>query len=261
MTSLRPPSQTSRKTGFTLIELLVVIAIIAILAAILFPVFARARENARRASCLSNVKQIGLGIMQYTQDFDEHLPPRYNYFTTTGAYTLPNGQPSNSTAILWYMMIYPYVKSYQVYNCPSNSLFTYAGNYTGSFPYGVNFIRPSLCTSNCGVEMFPGNNTTGTTPGASLAAIEDVARTITITDSKYYLVAFDHVLTASQATDSTIGACSAASPYNWAGCVAARHLETVNTLFADGHAKAMKWQTILGSNSVESWRYWTTSDD
>src|SRR6185503_6823587 len=62
------------KHGFTLIELLVVIAIIAILAAILFPVFSRAKENARRTSCASNLKQIGLGFMQYTQDFDERLP-------------------------------------------------------------------------------------------------------------------------------------------------------------------------------------------
>ncbi|RYG63911.1 DUF1559 domain-containing protein, partial [bacterium] len=65
---------TSRKGAFTLIELLVVIAIIAILAAILFPVFGRARENARRSSCLSNMKQIGLGMMQYTQDYDEKFP-------------------------------------------------------------------------------------------------------------------------------------------------------------------------------------------
>src|SRR5687767_1588685 len=64
----------SRKVGFTLIELLVVIAIIAILAAILFPVFARARENARRASCQSNLKQLGLSFAQYTQDFDERYP-------------------------------------------------------------------------------------------------------------------------------------------------------------------------------------------
>jgi prepilin-type N-terminal cleavage/methylation domain-containing protein len=63
-------------SAFTLIELLVVIAIIAMLAAILFPVFGRARENARRSSCQSNLKQIGLGIMQYTQDYDERLPAR-----------------------------------------------------------------------------------------------------------------------------------------------------------------------------------------
>src|SRR6218665_2214986 len=66
-----------KRHGFTLIELLVVIAIIAILAAILFPVFARARENARRSACQSNLKQIGLGIMQYTQDYDERYPIRY----------------------------------------------------------------------------------------------------------------------------------------------------------------------------------------
>ena len=73
----------SRKRGFTLIELLVVIAIIAILAAILFPVFARAREKARQSSCLSNVKQIGLGMMMYVQDYDERFPTLY--------YTPPGG--------------------------------------------------------------------------------------------------------------------------------------------------------------------------
>src|SRR5687767_10691477 len=70
-------STTTRKTAFTLIELLVVIAIIALLAAILFPVFARARENARRAGCQSNLKQIGLGIMQYSQDYDELMPSSF----------------------------------------------------------------------------------------------------------------------------------------------------------------------------------------
>lgn len=70
--------EREQKTGFTLMELLVVIAIISILAAILFPVFARARENARRSSCMSNLKQIGLGIMQYTQDNDERYPPNWH---------------------------------------------------------------------------------------------------------------------------------------------------------------------------------------
>src|SRR6185312_8425918 len=89
------------KKGFTLIELLVTIAIIAVLAAILFPVFARARENARRASCMSNLKQMGLGIMQYVQDYDETYP--------FGFYSVPGG------TMYWPMLIYPYVKSEQIF--------------------------------------------------------------------------------------------------------------------------------------------------
>ena len=97
--------------GFTLIELLVVIAIIAILAAILFPVFARARENARRASCQSNLKQIGLGILQYVQDYDEHYP-MYRMMGSTGSAVRPYG---------WADAIQPYVKSIQFLQCPSDS--------------------------------------------------------------------------------------------------------------------------------------------
>lgn len=115
--------KNSRRNGFTLIELLVVIAIIAILAAILFPVFARARENARRTSCLSNMKQINLGMMQYTQDYDEHYP---NYYWNNGTQAPgpENGgewYPSaTSTNWFWQNMIYPYVKSVQVFICPSS---------------------------------------------------------------------------------------------------------------------------------------------
>ena len=104
-------SNKNTKSAFTLIELLVVIAIIAILAAILFPVFARARENARRSSCQSNLKQIGLGIEQYKQDYDGTYPMAYFYV---------NGSSSAAGYIQWTGSVQPYVKSNQLFVCPSD---------------------------------------------------------------------------------------------------------------------------------------------
>ena len=100
------------RSAFTLIELLVVIAIIAILAAILFPVFGRARENARRSSCQSNMKQMGLGILQYVQDYDEKYPMAYNYI---------NDANSGGGYNQWSRLIQPYTKSEQLFVCPSDS--------------------------------------------------------------------------------------------------------------------------------------------
>jgi len=95
-----------RRRAFTLIELLVVIAIIAILAAILFPVFAKAREKARTSSCSSNMKQMGLGIMQYTQDYDEFPVPHINGFGAVAS---------------WRSIMQPYIKSRDIFKCPSNT--------------------------------------------------------------------------------------------------------------------------------------------
>ena len=106
----------SRK-GFTLIELLVVIAIIAILAAILFPVFAQAREKARGASCLSNVKQLTLGWVMYSQDYDETFPQWKWDVNWSGG----SGTPHNNATSLWCNAIYPYVKNVQVFKCPSDT--------------------------------------------------------------------------------------------------------------------------------------------
>ena len=111
------------RRAFTLIELLVVIAIIALLAAILFPVFARARENARRTSCQNNLKQIGLGFTQYVQDYDETT-------NTNAAYDLKAGGPSAT----WDLLLQPYIKSMQIVACPSDSISPQAN--LGS-PYGV----------------------------------------------------------------------------------------------------------------------------
>ncbi|MEN6546264.1 MAG: DUF1559 domain-containing protein [Armatimonadia bacterium] len=96
-----------RRHGFTLIELLVVIAIIAILAAILFPVFAKAREKARQSSCLSNMKQIVLATLQYVQDYDERLPCRWYSSDVSPNYHYPH------------VAITPYCKSIQIFTCPS----------------------------------------------------------------------------------------------------------------------------------------------
>jgi prepilin-type N-terminal cleavage/methylation domain-containing protein/prepilin-type processing-associated H-X9-DG protein len=135
-----------KKTGFTLIELLVVIAIIAILAAILFPVFAKAREKARQSSCLSNVKQLQLASLQYSQDYDEMMCPSWNNYTQ------------------WYNNLQPYLKNTQILYCPSNS---------SIFPgYGWNYAYLTLVSAG----GYSG-------PYASLGSIQSPAETVVMADS------------------------------------------------------------------------------
>ncbi len=113
--------------GFTLIELLVVIAIIAILAAILFPVFARAREKARQTSCLSNCKQLGLALMQYVQDYDEKI---------VSASTYAVYPPGSGGSYAWYVLLEPYIKNSDIWKCPSKPEYSvgYGWSYNG-MPY------------------------------------------------------------------------------------------------------------------------------
>ena len=161
MTTSRPTvARTNR--AFTLIELLVVIAIIAILAAILFPVFAQAREKARQASCLSNEKQWGLAITQYVQDYDETFPQaqvlRSTGWTAFNIMPVPSNWRNGSSAsyisdysTIWANSLQPYIKSYGVYACPDQVAYKYptASVYTGAVgtPVPTGYVYNGLLNS------------------------------------------------------------------------------------------------------------------
>lgn len=159
-----------RRRGFTLIELLVVIAIIAILAAILFPVFARAREKARQTSCLSNTKQLSLASQMYIQDYDEMLP--LVMFLTDGAVEYPNG--TTNAWGLWPAVIHPYINNIDVFNCPS-SVWKWAGERTTRGNYGANRM---ICGGHWGAPGDPPN-----VRPLGLAEILEPSTTIMITET------------------------------------------------------------------------------
>jgi prepilin-type N-terminal cleavage/methylation domain-containing protein/prepilin-type processing-associated H-X9-DG protein len=219
--------------GFTLIELLVVIAIIAILASILFPVFARARENARRSSCLSNQKQIGLGIMQYVQDYDETYPPAYLETTLPS----PIQPPWYGGIWFWQEIIFPYTKSAQVYYCPS-SPGSRDTNAAFRFHYGANQL------------VMPGGDT-GLTNVLKIAAINRSSEIYMTMDSGHYAPLPSMVLSPNawiyvpgvHEADSSI-ACAQGIPET-SDCESGRHFGGNNIAFADGHAKWLKSSIIV----------------
>ena len=201
--------------GFTLIELLVVIAIIAILAAILFPVFARARENARRTSCQSNLKQIGLGMLQYSQDYDERTVPLFyagnggsqywSHLTISGGYDVSKG------------LLQPYMKSTQIIDCPSASTLP-DGTLLLPVAYGMNFLIRGTAPANMGIP---------------LATVQTPAETVAFADSaRYRNGAAERFYQVTQPSQSNQ---SAQYP-----TVHGRHLDTANVLWLDGHVKALK---------------------
>jgi len=212
---LRKPAPV--RVAFTLIELLVVIAIIAILAAILFPVFARARENARRSSCQSNLKQIGLGVLQYSQDYDESVVPLRLYYDGTA--NVPVG--------LFSVLLQPYIKSTQLFKCPSNSsnanngIMLGTGGSTG-FPaipvsYGANAGQQTEAQKGPG-DLRPMQDASyGTT---SIASLNSVATTILISEQKNNI--YGDLFDSGNMADLQ------------------GHLGTTNFLFADGHVKSLK---------------------
>jgi prepilin-type N-terminal cleavage/methylation domain-containing protein/prepilin-type processing-associated H-X9-DG protein len=206
------------KRGFTLIELLVVIAIIAILAAILFPVFAQARDKARQSACLSNEKQLGMAVLMYQQDYDEHL---FFYASTTspsqsrtGA-VIPNSDSLNP--LRWYCALLPYTKSTGIFVCPSDELPTPSKDAAGN---------PTILRSYIACRA---------AEGLSLAQLEDPTETVVLTEK------WGKDATGSPVTDNWI------EPFNGdlnldpaTGRLALagnRHQGGLNAVLFDGHAK------------------------
>lgn len=215
--------------GFTLIELLVVIAIISILAAILFPVFARARENARRASCQSNLKQIALGVLMYAQDYDEKLP----------------SQAQSNAVYGWANAMQPYLKSAQIFQCPSEPTAQVANPL--SHPSDQNWTDYWINASAAGISdaqfvspaltVLLGDGDANTHPQSSYGS-----------STRYYVTA------GAVNTITSPGYCTTTltTPVNaTTDPGASRHLDGGNYAFADGHIKWAK-STGPGSSTIAS---------
>jgi prepilin-type N-terminal cleavage/methylation domain-containing protein/prepilin-type processing-associated H-X9-DG protein len=278
------PAQSGRKSGFTLIELLVVIAIIAILAAILFPVFARARENARRSSCQSNLKQQGIGFAQYIQDYDGQYPYGCDKFVDTANVGNQNynsehdyGGACNTqnTREHWMDKLQPYIKSKQVFTCPSAGL--YHNTATQNSWVSINRAPDGEGADSSHISVYiaysyncdyiggcgTGNGGLGAW-AAKEAQLENASGTILVTDgggfsnwsggypgnsSYWYRIQMDSV--------------GGHVPNTQTGILQSQHFDGANLLFADGHVKWLKAEAVTygaggaqGDNSTDPKFLW-----
>lgn len=260
-------ASSRNRRAFTLIELLVVIAIIAILAAILFPVFAQAREKARSASCLSNIKQVSLSWQMYIQDYDETMVPAFNYAPTTVG-------TSTFSQIWWPKLQEPYVKNWAIYHCPSapdpsavfgGGPFAWWRNQMRLGNIGYNYLGLSIWLA-CDVKQ---------TVGVGLASVGKPASTVAFVDSAYQ-PAPGQVLSNNNRGFSVVQApaqyaaiypapitctyyngvnggwdwpnAATKRPYS-IGWTLDRHSEGMNVGWVDGHAKFMKYQALAAGTN------------
>ncbi len=217
------------RKGFTLIELLVVIAIIAILAAILFPVFARARERARQTSCLSNLRQLGLAAMMYAQDYDERMVHYYRYM------------PAGSDNLYWWGdILQPYINNYQLLECPSDA-WTYSSRRPPGLPDPLvcSYALPNIHTRDDGSSV-------PRISGSKMAVLETPAETILFAEST------SAEIYVGGTPGFTIAGSNGVTDLGDRSRVAQRHNEGFNVAFCDGHARWLRqsepemWTTSAG---------------
>lgn len=238
-----------KKSGFTLIELLVVIAIIALLAAILFPVFARARENARKSSCLNNVKQVGLAWTQYFQDFDERFPQTVTERQATDA-TRFGAVADTAAARAEYsyrVKLQPYIKSVQVFKCPSGPAWDApAATKWYTVDYGYHLNEGNFSAGFGQQAWYAANPDFGTNETHTLADIGKTASFILgaeagrsdNTPSRGGLFPLQYIAPADTTQARLLE----------------RHLGYANVFFADGHAKNVMWVQTWTDINRNWWR-------
>ncbi len=259
-------ANTKRRSGFTLIELLVVIAIIAILAAILFPVFAQARAKARQTSCLSNLKQMGTAFMMYSQDYDEAMP----YFNWAAQYSGGSGPGKEIWSNYWSNAIYPYVKNAQMYACPSDranltplnsSMFWWTGLPTNNQQAWVDrgWVRELLNQKlSYGYnEHFQGNPVLAAVdrPAQALLVADSITSSVCCANGRFpdrnnpadpnHKFIIRRVSYANQCDGTWYGGADQ-NFHNaaWEGNNCTRHSGGANIAYMDGHAKWSKAQAI-----------------
>lgn len=226
------PTAASTRRAFTLIELIVVIAIISILASILFPVFARARANARKAACMSNLKQVGLAAMMYVQDYDERYPIANNtYPDATGR---------------WFVLLQTYAKSIEVFACPdSGPIFLETNAMPNSYGWniaGTWFDRLGANLRGNGFGYIPTNPyTPDGTIGLKLAAVAEPSSTIMVTDPTSNGYGGNGIYALGYQPDATwVPVLHGGQRFSRTSATVTNTSGGGNYLFADGHVKFLQ---------------------